>query len=141
MKSFERQVMAYLKFAFRVKRSVDDAVNMALQYILQHLSKPGNCTRILFVDLSSALNSMVPNLLSDKLPTLMCQWIINFLTGRQQLVRLGKLKSRTLTISTGAPQGCVLSPLLFSLYTRGAQPCSWRLTFLQSSAPTLIKHT
>ncbi|KAL0194676.1 hypothetical protein M9458_008252, partial [Cirrhinus mrigala] len=39
------------------------------------------------------------------------------LTDRQQLVRLGKLTSGTCTISTGAPQGCVLSPLLFSLYT------------------------
>ncbi len=64
----------------------------------------------------------MPDLLSDKLtqlsvPTSICQWITSFLTDRQQLVRLGKLASRTLTISTGAPQGCVLSPLLFSLYT------------------------
>ncbi|KAL0150630.1 hypothetical protein M9458_054047 [Cirrhinus mrigala] len=45
------------------------------------------------------------------------QWITSFLTDRQQLVRLGKLTSGPHTISTGAPHGCVLSPLLFSLYT------------------------
>ncbi len=51
------------------------------------------------------------------MPTSIFQWITSFLTDRQQLVRLGKLSSSTRTISTGAPQGCVLSPLLFSLYT------------------------
>ncbi len=133
MKSLERLVLAYLKditrplldplqFAYRANRSVDDAVNMGQHYILQHLDKPGNYTRILFVDFSSAFNTIMPDLLSDKLtqlsvPTSICQWITSFLTDRQQLVRLGKLTSRTLTISTGAPQGCVLSPLLFSLYT------------------------
>ncbi len=133
MKSLERLVLAYLKditrplldplqFAYRANRSVDDAVNIGLHYILQHLDKPGNYARILFVDFSSAFNTIMPDLLSDKLtqlsvPTSIFQWITSFLTDRQQLVRLGKLTSRTLTISTGAPQGCVLSPLLFSLYT------------------------
>ncbi len=74
------------------------------------------------MDFSSALNTIMPDLLSDKLtqlsvPTSICQWITDFLTDRQKLVRLGKFSSSTHTISTGTPQDCVLSPLLFSLYT------------------------
>ncbi len=76
--------------------------------------------RILYVD--SAFNTIIPSLLQPKLtqlsvPISICQWITSFLTDRHQLVRLGKYTSSTPTISTGAPQGCVLSPLLFSLYT------------------------
>ncbi len=133
MKSFERLVLAYLKntpeplldplqFAYRANRSVDDKVNMGLHFILQNLDRPGTYVRILFVDFISAFNTIIPDTLQNKLtllsiPTSICQWINSFLTDRQQLVRLGKFSSRTLTISTGAPQGCVLSPLLFSLYT------------------------
>ncbi len=133
MKSFEKLVLAHLKditgplldplqFAYRANRSVDDAVNMGLHYVLQHLDRPGAYVRILFVDFSSAFNTIIPNRLLPKLtqlsvPTSVCQWINSFLTDRQQLVRLGKFSSSTRTISTGAPQGCVLSPLLFSLYT------------------------
>ncbi len=74
------------------------------------------------MDFSSAFNTIIPDTLQNKLtqlsvPTSVCQWITSFLTDRQQLVRLGTFSSNTCTISTGAPQGCVLSPLLFSLYT------------------------
>ncbi len=72
--------------------------------------------RILFVDFSSAFNTIQNKLTLLSIPTSICQWITSFLTDRQQLVRLGKFSSSTRTISTGAPQGCVLSPLLFSLY-------------------------
>ncbi len=69
------------------------------------------------MDFSSAFNTIIPNLLLPppsqlSVPTSICQWINSFLTDKQQLMRLGKYTS-----STGAPQGCALSPLLFSLYT------------------------
>uniref|UniRef100_A0A8C6NMG7 Protein kinase N3 n=1 Tax=Nothobranchius furzeri TaxID=105023 RepID=A0A8C6NMG7_NOTFU len=53
------------------------------------------------------------------IPDPICRWITDFLTDRKQQVRLGKNVSDLQTISTGSPQGCVLSPLLFSLYTNG----------------------
>ncbi len=73
------------------------------------------------MDFSSVFNTIILNLLLPKLtqlsvPTFICQWINSFLTDRQQLVRLGKFSSSTRMISTGAPQGYGLSPLLFSLY-------------------------
>ncbi|KAK1786155.1 hypothetical protein P4O66_017870, partial [Electrophorus voltai] len=43
--------------------------------------------------------------------------VSNFLTDRPQSVGVGDCVSSTLTLSTGAPQRCVLSPLLYSLYT------------------------
>ncbi len=88
---------------------------------MQHLDRPGSYLRILFVDFSSAFNTIILDTLQNKLtqlsvPTSICQWLNSFLTDRQQLVRMGKYTSSTCTISTGAPRGCVISPLLFSLY-------------------------
>ncbi len=96
MRSFEKLVLAYLKditaplldplqFAYRANRSVDDAVNMGLHYILQHLDRPGTYVRILFVDFSSAFNTIISDLLLPKLtqlsvPTSVFQWITSFLT-------------------------------------------------------------
>ncbi len=114
MKSFEILVLAYLKastgpfmdplqFAYRANRSVNDAVNMGLHFILQLLDRPGTYVRILFVDFSSAFNAIIPDTLQNKLmqlsvPTSVCQWITRFLTDRQQVVRLGKLSIGTRTI-------------------------------------------
>ncbi len=76
----------------------------------------------MFVDYSSAFNTIVPATLVAKLQTLglirsLCSWILNFLTGRSQMVRMDNNTSSPLILNTGAPQGCVLSTLLYSLYT------------------------
>ncbi len=77
---------------------------------------------MLFIDFSSAVNTIIPQQLINKLNLLgfnnsLCNWIQDFLTGRPQSVRVSRNTSSTTTLSTGAPQGCVLCPLLFTLLT------------------------
>ncbi len=52
----------------------------------------------------------------NKSPTL-GNWVLDFLTNRPQTVRIHNTISSSITLSTGSPQGCVLSPLLFTLLT------------------------
>ncbi|KAK3521381.1 hypothetical protein QTP70_004129 [Hemibagrus guttatus] len=112
-----------LQFAYRPNRSTDDAISHLLHTSLTHLdTRKGNYVKMLFADYSSAFNTMIPSTLTTKLQHLelspsLRQWISNFLTGKPQAVRMGRHVSAYLTLSTGAPQGCVLSPLLYSLYT------------------------
>ncbi|KAK1796912.1 hypothetical protein P4O66_000991 [Electrophorus voltai] len=134
MKCFEKLVRDFitsslpasmdpLQFAYCHNRSTDDAIAHLLHTTLTHLDKGrGNYVKMLFVDYSSAFNTIIPSLLTTKLGDLglhtsLCDWISNFLTDRPQSERVGNCASSTLTLSTGAPQGCVLSPLLYSLHT------------------------
>ena len=64
----------------------------------------------------------MPSKLNNNLWTLglnisLCNWILDFLTGLPQVVRVGNNTSTTVILNTGAPQGCVLCPLLYSLFT------------------------
>ncbi|KAI3375668.1 hypothetical protein L3Q82_003976 [Scortum barcoo] len=111
-----------LQFAYRPNRSTEDAIALTLHTALSHLDQRDTYVRMLFIDYSSAFNTIVPSKLVTKLRDLglnsaLCDWILNFLTGRPQAVRMGSTTSSTLTLNTGAPQGCVLSPLLYSLFT------------------------
>ncbi|KAI4890332.1 hypothetical protein NFI96_001129 [Prochilodus magdalenae] len=111
-----------MQFAYQQNRSTDNAIALTLHTALSHLDKQNTYVRMLFLDYSSAFNIIVPSRLDIKLQDLglnssLCSWILNFQTDRRQVVKLAGITSSSLTLSTGAPQGCVLSPLLYPLYT------------------------
>ena len=78
--------------------------------------------RILFADFSSAFNTIQPHLILSKLSKMcinsnLIRWINSFLIKRPQFVTVNGTRSNVTNLSTGAPQGCVLSPILFIIYT------------------------
>ncbi len=111
-----------LQFAYHSNHSTDDAIAFTLHTALSHLENKNTYVRMLFVDYSSAFNTIVPATLVAKLQTLglhrsLCSWILDFLTGKSQVIRMGNNASSPLILNSGALQGCIVSPLLYSLYT------------------------
>ncbi|KAK3506659.1 hypothetical protein QTP70_012929 [Hemibagrus guttatus] len=134
MKCFERLVMRQVKnllppsldpmqFAYRPNPVADhNAISITLHLSLTHLDNKDTYVRMLFIDFSLAFNTIIPQHLTEKLSLLgistsLCNCILDFLTGRPQSVWIENSTSSTTTLNTGAPQGCVLSPLLFTLLT------------------------
>jgi len=92
-----------------------DVIAIPLHSALSHLEHRGSYVRLLFIDYSSAFNTIIPDILVCKLSNLglpppTCSWIKDFLTNRPQRVRLGPHHSSTRTLSTGSPQGITSMP-------------------------------
>ncbi|KAL0153828.1 hypothetical protein M9458_050858 [Cirrhinus mrigala] len=144
MKCFERLVMQHIKsFAYRPNCSTDDAIFTPLHSALTHLDKKDSYVRMLFIDFSSAFNTIIPQQLTQKLVQLglntsLCNWLLDFLTGRPQAVRVGSNTSSTIILNTGAPQGCVLSPLLFTLLTHDCTPSHSSNLFIKFADDTTV---
>ncbi|KAI3373987.1 hypothetical protein L3Q82_022554, partial [Scortum barcoo] len=104
MKCFERLVMAHIKdcvdvtvdphqYAYRKNRSTEDAISSVVHTALTHLENKDSYVRLLFVDFTSAFNTIIPQTLVQKLTTLglsstLCNWVLDFLTDRPQSVRI-----------------------------------------------------
>ncbi|KAK7880799.1 hypothetical protein WMY93_032562 [Mugilogobius chulae] len=114
-----------------------------LHPLLQHLESPGSFASILFIDFSSAINTIQRHHMIEKLHRLnlspyLIHWIYNFLSNRPLAVRVGSVTSSTMITNTGAPQGCVLSPFLYTLYTNDCISPSSVTTYFKYSDDTAI---
>uniref|UniRef100_A0A9J7XIF0 Reverse transcriptase domain-containing protein n=1 Tax=Cyprinus carpio carpio TaxID=630221 RepID=A0A9J7XIF0_CYPCA len=140
MKCFEKIILKQLlqevsplldpnQFAYRAERGVEDALLSLINSTHEHLEHAQSLVKIVFIDFSSAFNTIQPHLLVRKLVHLgvnpqIILWIYDFLTDRSQQVRFNSSISSSKIINTGAPQGCVLSPILYTLYTNNCQASS-----------------
>lgn len=137
MKTLERLVLRHLRpllqhaldplqFAYQEALGVEDAILYMLHRTYSFLDVPGGYVRIMFFDFSSAFDTIQPDILKQKLEGLdvvpsFITWIHSYLTGRSQYVRLGSITSDSVVSNVGAPQGTVLAPFLFTVYTSDFQ--------------------
>ena len=109
-----------LQFGFRKKFSTNHALLSIVELIRSNLdNKTFSCG--VFVDLENVFDTVNHNILLSKLDHygirgISLEWIRTYLSNRNQCVSTNGVKSTSLKINCGVPQGSILGPLFFLLY-------------------------
>ena len=118
----EAGLMTAFQSAYRKHHSTENAILIIPNDILLNMAK-GSVTALTLLDLSTAFNNIDHTILLDKLngyygiSELTLGWFKSYLSGRPHSVKVGSTLSHPVALQYGVPQGSVLGPVLFLLYT------------------------
>ena len=109
---------------FRAKHSCETSLQLIISRWKCWIDKPGRVVVAAFLDLRRAFETISRKLLLQKLQAMgvrgnEIKWFQSFLSGRTQTTKIGSTLSIPIASEMGVPQGTVIGPLLFILYTRG----------------------
>ena len=107
--------------AYRGHHSTETALCGIVNDMLECLDE-GKCGILILLDLSAAFDTVEHELLIDDLKYAaiegdVLKWFRSYLTERKYYVTINGEKSETKSLQRGVPQGSVLGPILFSVYT------------------------
>jgi len=111
------------QFGFRSKRSIDSLL-LYLTSVWRLLLDQKSCPKIgiISLDIKKAFDNVNHTLLIKKLKchfnisSSAAQWLLDYLSNRTLITKIGNIYSDPNSINRGIPQGGILSPLLFNLF-------------------------
>ena len=104
------------------KQHSTETLNLLITDLLLDVMDNKKISALVLIDLSKGFDSISHSIVLKKLSYIgasqdTVKWFRSYLTGRAQKVLIGSSLSTALSITHGLPQGAILSPLLFCIYT------------------------